>query len=124
MDAKGATVGEAIKAEVAKAKARGLKPIVYIGAVWCKPCQAVKAARKDPLMVEALKGAHVMEFDADEYKSDELKNLGFRAHIIPAIQHVNAEGRPVGKVIDDDAWGDNTPAEMAPVFKQFVAMAQ
>jgi len=123
MDAKGAAIGETIKAEVAKAKARGLKPIVYIGAVWCKPCQAVKAARKDPLMVEALKGAHVMEFDADEDKSDELGSLGFRAHLIPAIQHVNADGRPVGKVIDDDAWGDDTPAEMAPVFKQFVATA-
>jgi hypothetical protein len=114
-----AALADGVKAEVAKAQAKKLTPIVYVGATWCDPCLALKKHRDDPKMVDAFEGTFVIEIDADDWNAASFGALGYKTSVIPIFIAVDAEGKATGRTIDGGAWGDNIPQNMAPPLKQF-----
>jgi thiol-disulfide isomerase/thioredoxin len=110
-----------LKAEIGKAAVKKLKPFVYIGAPWCKPCAAIKKYRQDPLMLDALKGTYVIDLDLDDWKAPELTALGFNAGEVPHFYLVDGEGRSTGRTITSSVWAEDIPVNMAPQLKAFFA---
>ena len=110
-----------VKAEVAKARGRRLKPIVYVGAGWCEPCRAIHAHQRDPRMVDAFKGTYVIELDMDDWGAGDMGALGYETKAIPVFMVVGDDASARGPKIDGGAWGDNIPENMAPPLKRFFA---
>jgi thiol:disulfide interchange protein len=111
----------AVQAEVKKARAHALKPIVYGGATWCEPCRAIKKHRSEARMAAALQGTYVIELDIDEVKPAEGKALGYALSTVPVFIAVGDDGKATGPKIDGGAWGPNTPENMAPPLQAFFA---
>lgn len=109
-----------LQKELAKAKSLGRKPLVEFGATWCGPCNALKRSFDDPLMQEALSGTYVIQVDIDKWQKPMAK-AGIEIGQIPVIYEVNYEGRPTGRSIDPNTWGDTSAAHVAPHLKRFVA---
>ncbi|MBL8606080.1 MAG: hypothetical protein JNL38_02120 [Myxococcales bacterium] len=116
----GGPLAAQLKSKIAGAPP-GTKPVVYVGATWCGPCVSIKKTKSDPLMVDAFRGAFVIELDLDEWKDADLTPLGYKTGAIPVFFAVDGEGKALGPKIDGGAWGDNVPANMAPPLKKFVA---
>jgi hypothetical protein len=114
-------LGAALEAEVAKAKAKSLKPVVYLGAGWCKPCVAIKKYRKDPKMLEAFRGTYVAELDIDDWKEEDLKPLGLNDRAVPYFHLVDDRGHSTGTKLSSSAWGEDIPENMAPPLTKFFA---
>jgi hypothetical protein len=114
------TLADQIKAEAKKARGLGLKPIVYGGAVWCKPCQAVKKYRQDRRMLEAFRGTYVIEIDVDEFSAEEMIAMyGKKLAAVPVFLAIGDDGRSTGPQITSSAWGDDIPENMAPPLAGF-----
>lgn len=118
---KGGSLATLVEAEVAKAEATGKKHVVYIGATWCPPCQAIKKYKSDPQMVTAFAGTHVIELDVDDWTAPDLTALGYKASSVPVFIAVDKDGKAKGPTIDGGAWGDNIPTNMAPPLTKFFA---
>ena len=110
-----------LKTELEKAKQKGLKPVIYIGATWCKPCKAIKGYREDPMMLDALSGTYVIDLDIDEWKPPDLRPFGFNAGVVPYFYVVDGEGRSTGRTITSSVWAEDIPVNMAPPLKAFFA---
>lgn len=107
--------------ELERARARGLKPFVYVGATWCGPCLALRKSLSDPQMIDAFKGTYIVHLDLDAW-SPALEAAGFKSDSVPVFFAVDAQGRP-GRSLDGGAWGEDVPANMAPPLKKFFAAA-
>jgi len=106
--------------EAQAAKKQGLRPFVELGATWCRPCRALKKAieERNPLIVDALKGADVIQLDLDEWDA-QLKDAGLAVKAVPVFFALDDKGHPTGRTIDGSAWGADTPENMAPPLKAF-----
>ena len=113
-----ASVLDVVKGEVAKAKAKHLKPFVEFAAGWCEPCLAIKKSLDDPRMKAAFAGSYIVRLDADEW-GEHLGGSGFAPHAIPVFYEVGDDGKPTGRTIDGAAWEDNLPENMAPPLSKF-----
>jgi thiol-disulfide isomerase/thioredoxin len=113
-----------VAAEIATHPTGNLKPIVYLGASWCGPCQEIKRSKDDPRMLDAFDGAMVIEVDIDEWNKEQLTALGYKTGVIPVFIAVDRDARALGPMIDGGAWGDNVPEIMAPPLKKFVTLVR
>jgi uncharacterized protein (TIGR03067 family) len=111
-------LAELLKAEVAAAKEKKLKPYVELYADWCKPSRALQDSLDDPRMMEAFQGTYIIQLDVDQWKR-ELVSLGLAEKEIPAFIELDDKARPTSRKITGAAWGANTPANMAPPLKAF-----
>lgn len=111
-------LAQVLRIELLKAKTAGRKPFVEVGAEWAQPCRDLHNALDDPRMREAFAGTHVIYLDVDGW-GDRLGRAGFNAVGVPVFFRLDAEGRPTGDTISGDAWGENTPENMAPPLKAF-----
>jgi hypothetical protein len=113
-------LGPLLVAEAQFAKKRGLKLFVEIGASWCRPCQQLKKAiaTRHPLIIDALKGADVIQLDLDEWEA-QLQDAGLSSKAVPVFFALDEKGKPTGRTIDGGAWGADTPENMAPPLKAF-----
>lgn len=116
----GGDLNDQLKQQAAKAAGEKRTPYVEFDATWCPPCQAIKAslAQNDPLMVDAFAGAYIVQVDIDTWK-DPMAKAGYDVPGIPAYWELDPSGKPTGRKIDGDAWGDNIPENMAPPLKAF-----
>jgi hypothetical protein len=113
-------LAELLAGEAQTAKRLGLRPFVELGATWCKPCRLLKKAidERNPLIVDALKGADVIRLDLDEWDA-QLKDAGLSVKAVPVFFALDDKGKPTGRTIDGGAWGSDTPENMAPPLKAF-----
>jgi thiol:disulfide interchange protein len=117
----GGPLADQVKAEVKKARALGLKPIVYGGAVWCKPCQAVKKYREDRRMLDAFRGTYVIEIDVDAFSAEEMIAMyGKKLAAVPVFLAIGDDGKSTGPQITSSAWGEDIPENMAPPLEGFL----
>ncbi len=107
-----------LQAEVAKAKAQGLKPYVELSATWCDPCNAIKKSLDDPRMKAAFKGTYVVTLDVDAW-GKQLAAVGLPARSIPVFYAVDDDGKPTSRKVGGDAWKEDVPANMAPPLDRF-----
>ncbi|MCI0552064.1 MAG: thioredoxin family protein [Anaerolineae bacterium] len=107
--------------ESQKASALGLIPIVYFGATWCPPCQAIESAleEKNELMLDAYFGTYIIELDVDEWGWSGTAIEDFEFEFIPVYFKLDANGNQTGEVIDGGAWGQDIPENIAPVMDAF-----
>lgn len=70
-------------------------------------------------MLDAFDGVYLITANVDAWNWDKLKKLGFDFEGIPVFFKLDADGKPTGEVISGNAWGANTPRNMAPVLKKF-----
>ena len=107
-----------LQAEVAKAKAQGLKPHVELWAAWCEPCVAIKKNLDDPRMKTAFKGTYIVQLDVDAW-GKKLPAAGFPSGSIPVFFAIDDAGKPTGRKIGGGAWKEDIPANMAPPLDRF-----
>lgn len=105
--------------ESGNAKARGLKPVVYLFATWCGPCKALSSSMSDARMVDAFRGTYVIKVDQDAFKPAQFAAVGLKTGEIPAFTELDGSGHATERRITGAAWGDNIPANMAPPLKKF-----
>jgi thiol-disulfide isomerase/thioredoxin len=120
LDVKKGALAAQLKTELALAKKRKLRPFIEVGATWCGPCQALTRSLGHPLMIDALRGVHLIRVDLDQFDAD-LKKAGFKVTGVPVFFALDDAGRPTGRRIDGSAWGADTPENMAPPLKSFFA---
>jgi thiol-disulfide isomerase/thioredoxin len=113
-----AKVKDILKAEAQKAAALGRDPYIEFYADWCPPCNAIKKNLSDPLMVDAFAGTYIIKLNTDDW-GDKLSGLGIYVPGIPAFYELGANGTPTGRMITGAAWGEDTPANIAPPMKAF-----
>lgn len=111
-------LGALLAAEVAKAKARGLRPFLEVSATWCGPCQKLKSSLSDPAMSDAFRGTYIVELDLDEWET-ALARAGYPVKAVPVFFQIGDGGKPTGKSLDGGAWQDDVPSQMAPPLKRF-----
>lgn len=110
-----------LKAEVIKAGKLGQRPFVQFYADWCRPCRALRGSLNDPRMIDAFAGTYIIQLEADQWKG-RLEGTGLSVDALPAFHEIDNRGRPTGRRIDGGAWGQDTPANMAPPLKAFFAV--
>jgi hypothetical protein len=104
--------------EAAKARALGQKPFVLFSAGWCKSCQDLENSLHESLVRAAFEGTYIIRLDIDEWQP-HLGKTGFEVHVLPVFYRIDDQGYPSGKALDGSAWGDNLPANIAAVMKQY-----
>jgi len=107
--------------EIKTARVRELVPIVYIAAAWCGPCIAIRKLRRDPRLVDAIQGVHMIELDVDEWRWADLTAQGFTPHEVPTFNKVDAAGKALGEPLRSDGWGSDVPALLPPRLAAFIA---
>jgi hypothetical protein len=113
-------IGPAMAQYAKSAIAAGKQPYAYLHASWCKPCQAIAETRTtDGRMQDAFAGTFLVALDIDRIPEQQLIDQSLPFEVIPVFYHLGADGVPDGPSIDGGAWGDNTPANMAPPLKAF-----
>jgi len=107
-----------LKEEAVKAQALGQKPFALFTAGWCAPCRKLEKSFSEAMVKEAIEGIYIIELDIDDW-DPHLGGAGFRVEGIPLIFRLDSEGRPSGKPLGGNEWGEDTPGNIAPVLKAF-----
>ena len=118
---KGSQLDAFLAAELRKARDQKLRPIVYVGAAWCPPCQALKRSLREPEMRAALTGTYVIELSLDNWSNAELDRYGLDPKELPTFFAVDGLGHAMGPKITGTAWDESTPAAIAVPLKAFVS---
>jgi thiol-disulfide isomerase/thioredoxin len=110
-----------LASEAQKAEALGRLPVVEFDATWCPPCQAIDQAIKanNALILNAYAKAYIIRLDVDEWGWGDSGLHDFQFDGIPVFFKLDAEGKQTGEVIDGGAWGEDIPANIAPVMDTF-----
>lgn len=108
-----------LRAQVERARAKQLRPVIEFYADWCPPCRAFQNSLGDPRMTEALRGTYLVKLNLDDWH-DKLEGTGFQPASIPAFYLVGADGRPSGQMLDGDKWGKPTPDKMSVSLSKFL----
>jgi hypothetical protein len=106
--------------EIAVATASKLIPVVYLCSTWVPACATVEESRRDPRMVEALRGTYIIELDSDHWQHAEFDAVGIYLSTIPFFYVMDGTAHAVRK-IGPDSWGLPTAENMAPALTAFFA---
>jgi thiol-disulfide isomerase/thioredoxin len=105
---------------VAEADARHSPVLVETTASWCPPCQKFKASLEDARVQRALEDVTLVRLDIDTWDSGELSGLHLVVNSVPWFYKMDASLTPLDKISSDE-WGDDVPANIAPVMRDFMA---
>lgn len=112
-------LGQQLSAWHDRAVSRGRVPCLYLTARWCPPNRAIEGSLTDPLMQKALRQTELATCDLDAWM-DGLTAEGIPAKSIPAFFLLGPGGKVTGAPLTGAAWGENTPANMAPPLESFL----
>lgn len=116
----GSALAEQLTTHANLAEARGLRPFIEFGAIWCPPSRMFGEALTDGRMQAALAGVYLIRADIDEFAGDPLL-AELRVYAVPAFHELDAEGRATGRSMTGDAWGADTIENMSAALAKFCA---
>ncbi len=106
-------VRQLVRAFVARARAEGREPIVYVGASWCEPCRYFHAAAERGDLDGSLPALALLEFDRDR-DGDRLDAAGYGSRMIPLFVSPEPDGAPSARRIEGSIHGPDSPQEIVP----------
>jgi hypothetical protein len=106
-------VAEIVQREVARAGNDGHRLLVYVGAVWCEPCQRFHQAAQKGELDAAFPGLRLLEFDLDRDR-DRLNQAGYKGKMIPLFALPRADGTASGEQIEGSVKGDRAVDNISP----------
>lgn len=110
-----------LASELIKAHKQSLRPLVYVGAVWCPPCQAFKRSLVEPEMRAALRGSYVIELSLDHWRSEDLARYGLDPKEVPTLFAVDSSGHASGPTLTGNAWSGSSASAIAGSVRRFLA---
>jgi hypothetical protein len=113
------SIAAVLQSHNAQARARGLRPFVYLHATWCPPCRAIENSRHDRLMLDAFQGTYIIEMDIDAWTRTALDQAGMQSDSIPRFYPLGPSAQVIPRTITGAAWGEDIPANMAPPLRAF-----
>lgn len=102
-----------VGAFVARARAEGRVPLVYVGATWCEPCQYFHAAAVRGDLDAELPPLALLELDLDRDR-ERIAAAGYGSRMIPLFAVPGDDGRGTGQQIEGSIHGPGSPSEIAP----------
>jgi hypothetical protein len=87
--------------------------LVYVGAIWCKPCEAFHGAAERGVLDAALPGLTLLTFDSD-VDSDRLADAGYQSRLIPLFVVPGPDGRATTRATSGARTGGDYVAELVP----------
>lgn len=115
---RGQPLAEQLRVHANTAEARGLRPILEVGATWCPPSKMFGNALTDPRIHAALAGVYLIRVDSDEFDGDS-KLSELRVMSVPVFYELDADGQATGHSITGAAWGADTIENMAAALTRF-----
>ncbi len=104
------------------ARARGRKLLVYIGAVWCEPCQRFHHAAEQGELDGKFPNLSLLVFDAD-LDGDRLKRAGYAPGYIPYFGVPDENGRPTQSSTEGAVKGEGAVDHITPRLSKLLADA-
>ena len=105
-----------MRGEFAAARARSTRPLLYIGATWCPPCQVVKTQQQR--LREALIGTSIIEVNlADWQNINGLEENGFQIDMIPVFYSVDVNDRAASGWGRNDGQTNELSSILAPLLR-------
>jgi len=102
-----------VHGEIVKAKAQNRKVLVYIGAVWCEPCQRFHKAAEAGTLDAKFPDLTLVEFDLDR-DGVRLGMAGYAPGYIPYFGVPNEDGRASGQGISGSIKGEGAVDDIVP----------
>jgi hypothetical protein len=105
-------------AQLAESVKSGERVVLWTVASGCEPCVAVGQALPDTRMQRALAGVRLVRADVNGFGAD-LTRLGVPTDTVPGFTLLDAQARPLDHIHGGE-WGDDIPANIAPILDKFV----
>lgn len=102
-----------VVAFVARARAEGRTPLVYVGATWCEPCRYFHAAAERGDLDAELPALALLELDRD-VDGPRIDAAGYGSRMIPLFAVPGPDGRAGERRIEGSIHGPGSPLEIAP----------
>jgi thiol-disulfide isomerase/thioredoxin len=118
----GQSVAPQIAREYQRAKTDGKKLVVYVGAVWCEPCQRFHEAAAAGKLDAMFGGVRMLVFDNDR-DGETMVGAGYSSQMIPLFVLPNADGTSSKRQIEGSIKGADAVQQIAPRLKQLLAGA-
>jgi hypothetical protein len=106
-------VGSAVREELGACAKEGRQLVVYVGAVWCEPCQRFHRAAERGELDATFPGLTLFEFDLDRDR-DRLRQAGYASKYIPLFALPDESGRASGRQVEGGIKGEGAVAYMTP----------
>lgn len=103
-----------------KAKADKRDLVVYVGAVWCEPCQYFHHAAERGELDQAFPALTLLEFDADA-DTPRLKEAGYASELIPLFVVPEDDGRASARRFEGSVKGERAVANITPRLKTILS---
>jgi hypothetical protein len=100
-----ADVAALVRIERARAVAERRQLLVYVGAVWCEPCQRFHHAAQGGALDAIFPNLTLLEFDLDRDQG-RLVSAGYASHYIPLFAVPREDGTASGKQVEGGIKGD------------------
>lgn len=114
--------GDALEPQLIKHLAESAKSgehlVLWTVAPGCEPCAAVGRALPDARMQRALSGVRLVRTDVRAF-APELLRLGVPIESVPGFTLLDRKAHPLDHIHGGE-WGDDIPANIAPILDKFV----
>jgi hypothetical protein len=114
------TVEAIVTGALKAASASGRTLVVYVGAVWCEPCQRFHHAAEAGALDAELPRVTLLEFDLDRDR-ERLGEAGYAPKYIPLFALPGPDGRASGKGVEGGIKGDGAVAFIVPRLKEMLS---
>jgi hypothetical protein len=98
----------------------GRRVLVYVGAVWCEPCQRFHEAAHKGELDGVLGNVDLLVYDLDR-DGARLQGAGFGSQMIPLLVVPDGTGRGTAKRMQGSIKGPGAVAEMTPRLQALLA---
>lgn len=102
-----------VVAHIARARAEGRVPLVYVGATWCEPCRYFHEAAERGDLDGELPALSLLELDLDR-DGDRVTAAGYGSRMIPLFAVPGDDGRGTDRRIEGSIHGPGSPAQIVP----------